>query len=109
MHGQLSDLFIGQARFQWNRFVVFRIIHKALEAAPITRADLDDLAQLVDGAIQISDQAGHQLQCVGGYVIGDQNAVAVVDQTTGWRHRYDRDPIVFSLRMKIVVAINLQI
>ena len=56
------------------------LIEQAFEAALVARLDLQHLAELLDGGVEVGHLGGIDLQRVGRVVAGQHDAVAVFDQ-----------------------------
>ena len=65
------------------------------KAAAIDVADFNDLLNRPEGSIHVSNLFRSDFKSIGGQVLGQQNAIAVVDQASVGRYRLQLDAVVF--------------
>ena len=108
IRGDPGGFFIREPGLERQPLGIARVVVEALEAASFALTDLDDLCQLINRLVEIDNLPRRQFECEGRDVLGQCDAVAVVDQPACRCHRYDRDAIVFGLGVKRIVADDLQ-
>ena len=108
VHREARHLLVGEPGADRHAFGIARLDHHLLEAGAVARRDLDQLGQLVDGALDAPHPAREDLERVARVVARDDDAVAVDDQAAVGRDRHDRDAVVLGLRGVDVVLDHLQ-
>ena len=96
--GEARDLLVGEARADRQALEVAASPRSSLlEARAVARLDVDELGELVDGALDVAHLARRDLQRVGRVVAREHDAVAVEDQAAVGHDRHDRDAVVLGL------------
>ncbi|MPM79356.1 hypothetical protein SDC9_126389 [bioreactor metagenome] len=108
LRGEARHLVVGQAGADGDGLEALGVVHQALELAPVTCTDLDDLAQLVDGVFQVAHLGACDLQRIGRIVRGQQHAVAIQNQAAIGHDGDDRRAVALGLFGQIVMAHHLQ-
>mmetsp|Transcript_37511 Transcript_37511/g.87367 ORF Transcript_37511/g.87367 Transcript_37511/m.87367 type:complete len:447 (+) Transcript_37511:3636-4976(+) len=105
---EARDLLVGQLGADRQRVGVLGFVEQALEAALVARLDLDDLAERLDGAVQVDDLLGVDLERVGRVVAGQHDTVAVLDQAAVGHDGHDGDAVGLRALGEAVVLDDLQ-
>ena len=100
---------VGQAAAQWHRLEAPAVFAQLFEALAVTRRDLDQLRQCVNGLLQMVHLGRRHLQRVSRVIGGQHHAVAVQDQAAIGDDRHNRSAVVFGLGQQIGVTCDLQI
>ena len=87
VHGEARHLDLAQAQLDRHRLEAAPRARRGQEALGILVRQLDHLTQSRDHVVQVLDILAHCVQPVGRHVVGQQAAVAVVDQPA---RRHDR-------------------
>ena len=107
--GETRDLFSRQARAQRQAFKTLALFKQLLEAAPVTRRDLDDFGKIVDGGFHVTHLARRDFQRMRGIVVRQLHAVAVSDRAAARCCRHDGYAIGLCQRVVVLVLHHLQI
>ncbi len=108
LNRKACNFLIAQPGLECHAFRTAGIAQQPPEAHPLAFGDLDDAPERIDGPVEIRDRGGAQFERVGGDVFRQQDAVAIEDQTAGWRRGNQCDAVVFGLGAKRCVAVDLQ-
>src|SRR5699024_6236278 len=79
-----------------------------LQTLAVAGADIDVLGQTVERGIHVLDLFGNDDQSIGGQVLCQHLAVAIVYQTPHRLYDFDPHAVVLGTRLEIVVAGDLQ-
>ncbi len=108
VHRQAGHLVFAEARSERNaleRAVRALCILKLLD---ILFADAHDLAEALQRCVHVLDLLRDQLKVVGGTVLGQNHAVAVVDQAPVRRQRHQAHPVFLRQAREMRIFDDLQ-
>ncbi len=109
LRGETRDLVLGQ--FQAQRNAVERTLAFAQrgETLDVVVRQRDHLGERGEHRVHVLDLLGHHFEAERGDVLGQQHAVAVVDQAARRRNAAHRDAVVVRTRREFGVAGDLQV
>ncbi len=108
-HREARQFLVADAGLDRDRLVAARVGEQPPEAPLVARRDVDDPRQFLDRPVDVLHPVRRDLERVGGQVVGQQRAVAVVDQAALRGDRQQRDAVVLGQRVEIGVAQHLQV
>ena len=109
VHREACHLVFAQPRTDRQVVKVSAFLEQFPEAPAVPGADLDQTGKRVYRFVQIGHPAWRDLQRVGGEIVRQDDAVAVQYQTARRGHGSDRNAVVLSQRLEVLVFYHLQI
>ncbi len=107
--GKARHFLVAEVKAQRYRLEGRRACAQVVETLAIDVADIDQLCQPVQRALHVAYLLGGDLEPVGGQVVGQDETVAVEDQSAVGRQRQDLDAVVVGQSDEVFVRHHLQV
>ena len=107
--GETRDFLFVQTISQRHALEGARLLEQIAESLDVLRRDVDELTELGQQLFHVLDVLGNDLEGKGGRILRELHAVAVIDEPTRRRKRYELDPIVLGQGAETLVLHHLQL
>ncbi len=105
---EAGRLFFGQMVMNGDALEILALGQQTFEAFAVGDIDLDNGRQAGDRVFQVARPARRDLQGIGGKVVGQHDAVAVVDDAACRHRRHHGDAVAFGQGVVTLVLDRLQ-
>ena len=105
---EAGDFVFAQMKAQRQTLKAPLGLAQRIEALAVLGIDWQDGGHRVDDLHDIAGLLGHHFEAVLKHVLGEQHAIAVIDQATAWRQWSRLDAIGLGARVQFIVTQHLQ-
>jgi len=109
VHRETVDLVLGEVQLQRHAVEAAALLDLLEETVDVVLAQRHHHAQLRQHRLHVLDLLGYHLEPERGHVVGQQHAVAIVDEAARRRQHARLDPVVHRAGDELVVPRHLQV